>query len=79
VVAGPPFVCGGAERRVKMKEPKNTMLGCKVSGTDGRVVEHAAKLTRTTVSAFIREAVLPVARDTIVKHAIETPMDDDAA
>ena len=55
------------------------MLGCKVSGAQGLVVERAAKLKRTTVSAFIREAVLPVARDTIVKHAIATPMDDDAA
>ena len=63
---------------VTSPEPKVTMLGCKVSGTDGLVVEHAAKLEKTTVSAFIREAVLPVARDTIVKHAVEAPQGDAA-
>jgi uncharacterized protein (DUF1778 family) len=65
--------------RVTSPERKDRLLGCKVSGTDGRVVEHAAKLERTTVSAFIREAVLPAARDTIVAHAIKAPARDDAA
>lgn len=63
---------------VTSPERKDRLLGCKISRSDGLVVEYAARLERTTVSAFIREAVLPVARDTIVKHAVEAPQGDAA-
>ena len=62
-----------------MPEPKGTMLWSKVSESNFLVIERAVALERTTVSAFIREAVLPVARETIVRHAIKSPLPNVAA
>ena len=53
-----------------MAEPKDTNLGGKCSETEFLVVQRAVEITGTTVSAFIREAVLPAAREAIVQHAI---------
>ena len=57
-----------------MAEPKDTNLGGKCSETEFLVVQRAVELERTTVSAFIRAAVLPAARETIVAHAIRAPL-----
>ena len=68
-----------SRRSVTSPEPKDTVIGTKVSGADGAAVAHAAQLRKTTVSAFIRDAVLPVARDTIVRHyTVKAPVQDGA-
>ena len=61
-----------------MPEPRTMNLGGKCSETEFLVVECAVELEGTTVSAFIREAVLPAAREAIVRHAIRAPMGDAA-
>ncbi len=48
---------------VTSAEPKDTVLGTKVSGAAALAVAHAAQLRKTTVSAFMREAILPIARE----------------
>ena len=54
-----------------MREPKVANLGGKCSETELLIVARAVQIQGTTVSAFVRDAVLPVARDTIVKHAMQ--------
>ena len=61
-----------------MPEPKVVNLGGKCSETEFLLVERAVELRGTTVSAFIRDAVLPVARETILMNAIKAPVGDPA-
>ena len=57
-----------------MQKTQDTMVGFKLKATDREELDFAVKLEGCTLSQFIRDAVLPVARDTIVKHAIKTPV-----
>ena len=61
-----------------MSEPKDAMVGFKLTERQHLELERGASLAGTTVSEFIRSAVLPAARDRIVAHAIEAPMGDGA-
>ena len=61
-----------------MTEPRDTMVALKLTGRERLELERASKLERTTLSDFVRTAVLPAARDTIVAHAIKAPMGDAA-
>ena len=60
-----------------MPAPRDAALAFKLSVTERRELERAAKLQRTTLSESVRSAALSAARETIVTHAIETPLDDD--
>lgn len=61
-----------------MQKAQDTMVGFKLKATDREELDFAVKLEGCTLSQFIRDAVLPVARDTIVKHAIRPGMGDAA-
>ena len=54
-----------------MPEPKNAMVAFKLTERQHRELVRAVSLDGTTVSDFVRSAVLPVARDRIVAHAID--------
>ena len=61
-----------------MSEPKDAMVAFKLTERQRRELERAVDLEGTTVSEFVRSAVLPVARDRIVADAIKTPQGDAA-
>ena len=61
-----------------MPEPKNAMVAFKLKVTDREELDFAVRLEGCTLSEFIREAVLPVARDRIVAHAIQASASDAA-
>ena len=56
-----------------MSEHKDSMVAFKLTGRDRLEVDHAVKLEGITLSELARTAILPVARDIIVAHAIKTP------
>ena len=62
----------------EMQKSWDAMLGFKLPATEKLVVERASEWEQTTVSEFIRTAVLPAARETIVQHAIKAPLGDAA-
>ena len=54
-----------------MFEPKDALVAFKLTERQHRELTRAVTLEGTTVSEFVRAAVLPVARDRIVAHAID--------
>ena len=54
-----------------MPEPQDAMVSFKLTKRQHRELARAVTLEGTTVSEFVRSAVLPVARDRIVAHAID--------
>ena len=61
-----------------MSEYKDAVVAFKLKETDRQELDFAVSLEGTTLSEFIRSAVLPVARDRIVAHAIGATMGDAA-
>ena len=56
-----------------------TQFSFRVSPRERRVLDLAAKLNESSLSDFIRSAVIPAAEDTLVAHAIENPSATDLA
>ena len=53
-----------------------TMFSFRTSLRDQRILYLAAEISETSVSEFIRSAVMPAAKDTLVTHAIELPSEE---
>lgn len=61
-----------------MPEHKDAMVAFKLTGRDRLEVDHAVRLEGITLSDLARAAILPVAREIIVAHAIKAPLGDAA-
>lgn len=52
-----------------------TILTFRVSVRDRLILDHALRVTETSLSEFIRQAVIPAAEGAVVTHAIKAPLD----